>query len=111
MRALHLVAAVLAATSLRFAQNSRTIPRPPAQVPNAAPDGSAAPDGYAPIPAWLGQTRAPHPAHSESFVVDTVARGISGGFAFHFLPDGRILVTERPGRLRIVSKDGTPSAP
>ena len=25
-------------------------------------DGSAAPDGYAPIPQWLGQTRAPHPA-------------------------------------------------
>src|SRR5689334_17885158 len=28
-----------------------------------------------------------------------------------FLPDGRMLVTERPGRLRIVSRDGKLSAP
>ena len=28
-----------------------------------------------------------------------------------FLPDGRMLVTERPGRLRIVTKDGTISEP
>jgi hypothetical protein len=31
------------------------IPRPPAQVPNVPPDGSIAPDGYAPIPEWLGR--------------------------------------------------------
>ena len=28
-----------------------------------------------------------------------------------FLPDGRILVTERPGRMRIIDKNGKPSAP
>ena len=49
------------------------IPRPPAQVPNAPPDGSIAPDGYAPIPAWLGQTRAPRPVRSEAY------RGRDGG--------------------------------
>ena len=43
------------------AQTSRVIPRPPAQPPGPPnPEaGSAAPDGYAPIPEWLGQTRAP----------------------------------------------------
>jgi glucose/arabinose dehydrogenase len=103
--------AVLAATSILSAQAPRGIPRPPAQVPNAPPDGSIAPDGYAPIPQWLGQTRAPRPARSEPFAVETVATGLSGGFAFHFLPDARIIVSERPGRIRIVGTDGTVSAP
>src|SRR5690242_14981252 len=111
MRAVPAVIALVLLTSGLSAQNARSIPRPPAQVPNAPPDGSIAPDGYAPIPAWLGQTRAPRPARSEAFTVETVARGIAGGFGFHFLPDGRLIVTERAGRLRIVAKDGTPSAP
>jgi len=101
----------MAASSILAGQQPRVIPRPPAQAPNAAPDGSAAPDGYAPIPAWLGQTRAPRPAHSEPFTVETVAAGLSGAFSFHFLPDGQIIVSERPGRIRLVGKDGKPSAP
>jgi len=109
MRLALFTVAVLAASSTMTAQTQRVIPRPPAQIPNAPPDGSAAPDGYAPIPAWLGQTRAPRPARSEPFAVETVATGLSGGFSFHFLPDGRIIVSERPGRIRIVGKDGTPS--
>ena len=43
--------------------------------------------------------------------VDTVARGLERPWALAFLPDGRILVTERPGRLRIVERNGTLSAP
>jgi glucose/arabinose dehydrogenase len=43
--------------------------------------------------------------------VDTVAEGLEFPWGFAFLPDGRMLVTERPGRLRIVGKDGTPSEP
>ena len=44
------------------AQGLRAAPRPPAQAAGIPAGESAAPDGYAPIPAWLGQTRAPHPA-------------------------------------------------
>jgi glucose/arabinose dehydrogenase len=94
------------------AARGRVIPRPPTQQGPAGPEaGSAAPDGYAPIPQWAGQTRAPHPARSESFSVETVATGLAGSFSFHFLPDGRIIVGERPGRIRIIGKDGKPSAP
>ena len=39
-------------------------------------------------------------------VVETVARGLEHPWALAFLPDGRVLVTERPGRMRIVAKDG-----
>ena len=35
-----------------------------------------------------------------------VARGLEHPWGLAFLPDGRMLVTERPGRLRLVSKDG-----
>ena len=111
MRVHYTLTVLLATTSILSAQSAGVIPRPPAQIPNAPPDGSAAPDGYAPLPQWLGQTRAPRPARSEAVVVDTVARGLAGGFAFHFLPDGRIVVSERPGRIRIVAKDGSVSAP
>src|SRR5882672_10421987 len=38
--------------------------------------------------------------------VETVARGLEHPWALAFLPDGRVLVTERPGRMRIVAKDG-----
>jgi aldose sugar dehydrogenase len=43
--------------------------------------------------------------------VETVAKGLDHPWAFAFLPDGRLLVTERPGRMRIVGKDGKLSAP
>lgn len=40
-----------------------------------------------------------------------VARGLDTPWSLAFLPDGRLLVTERPGRMRIVGADGTLSAP
>jgi glucose/arabinose dehydrogenase len=43
--------------------------------------------------------------------VETVARGLEHPWGLVHLPDGRMLVTERPGRLRIVSKDGKLSEP
>lgn len=88
----------------------RAIPRPPQRERTEA-DGGPAPDGYAPIPEWAGQTRAPRPARTESYRVEVVATGINGGFSFHFLPDGRILLSERPGRMRIVGRDGTVGEP
>jgi len=38
----------------------------------------------------------------------TVAQGLQHPWGMAFLPDGRALVTERPGRMRIVAVDGTP---
>jgi glucose/arabinose dehydrogenase len=38
--------------------------------------------------------------------VSTVARGLEYPWSLAFMPDGEMLVTERPGRMRIVARDG-----
>jgi glucose/arabinose dehydrogenase len=62
-------------------------------------------------PAFPGQTRAP--AQSSDVVLDvrTVAQGLDEPWGLAFLPSGEMLVTERTGRLRIVSAAGEVSAP
>ena len=61
----------------------------------------------------LATTGAGAPAGAQVFrssagdvAVETVAKGLDHPWAFAFLPAGRMLVTERPGRMRIVAKDG-----
>ena len=56
------------------------------------------------------QTQAPA-APTSQVTVQTVAEGLDHPWGFEFLPDGRILVTERDGRMRIVSTDGRLSQP
>src|ERR1051325_5074831 len=43
--------------------------------------------------------------------VETVVGGLAHPWALAFLPDGRMLVTERPGRMRIATRDGKLLAP
>ena len=94
------------------------------RVQQAAPAGQA---GAAPAPAARGGTPAainwPSPSLPASpIVLDTaiqrsvrlfVTKGLNQPWSMAFLPDGGILVTERPGRLRIIRNgelDPTPVA-
>jgi len=51
------------------------------------------------------------PSSAGNLAVETVARGLVHPWSLAFLPDGRMLVTERPGRMRIVTRDGALSPP
>jgi glucose/arabinose dehydrogenase len=62
-------------------------------------------------PAAAVITDAPSPAKLSKIKVETFADGLENPWGLQFLPDGRLLVTERPGRLRLVSKDGKLSDP
>jgi glucose/arabinose dehydrogenase len=64
------------------------------------------------LPVEAQAPRSPTPVPVKGAVrVETIARGLEHPWALAFLPDGRLLVTERPGRLRIVHQDGRLSAP
>jgi len=69
--------------------------------------------------AGIGMLFVPEPAQSQALLqsaagplkVTEVAGGLDKPWSLAFLPDGRMLVTEKGGRLRIVGKDGRLSAP
>jgi glucose/arabinose dehydrogenase len=69
------------------------------------------PNGEGQKAAFAGQTRAPERKSNVAYDVVTVAQGLQNPWGMTFLPDKRILVTEKPGRLRIVAADGTLSEP
>jgi aldose sugar dehydrogenase len=68
--------------------------------------------GCAPSAGQAQAPRSPTPAPiKEALSVGTVAKGLEHPWSLAFLPDGRMLVTERPGRLRIMTSDGRVSEP
>ena len=46
-----------------------------------------------------------------SFKVETLVKGLNQPWGMAFLPDGRMVFTERSGQLRFMDKNGTASAP
>ncbi len=57
-----------------------------------------------PLSALADET--PLRSERETFRVKVLTAGLENPWGLAFLPDGRMLVSERPGRLRVVSADG-----
>ena len=106
--ALALAAALQSAEAAPPAPAPTPAPRPPA--PPATLTETRAPTAPGNKPAFANQTRAPVAKTAAAYQVSTITGGLVNPWGMAFLPDGRILVTERPGRLRLVS-DGKLSAP
>ncbi len=62
-------------------------------------------------PAFAAQTRAPEQISNVTIASEVIASGLDHPWAIAFLPDGRLLVTERAGRLRVITRDGAVSEP
>jgi glucose/arabinose dehydrogenase len=90
--------AVLVVASVALASQQAGVDTRPPNAPNQTP-------------AFAGQTRAPERKSNVAYEVVTVAEGLVNPWALAFLPDGRMLVTEKPGRLRVVTADGKLSEP
>ena len=137
----HLSGAFVVAGAILIAQQPADAPAagtpptgvPPAGVPGAAPGpargrgpGRGAPkyelEKGKPIdprpssktddkPEWEGQTHAPYEPSGVAYTVTTVTDKLVAPWSIAFLPEGKMLVTEKQGNMRIVSPDGTVSEP
>lgn len=88
------------------------------QQPPAAAGGAGRGRGPATAPppiTWPSPPLADGPITSDTALVRPIristTKGLNQPFSMAFLPDGRILVTERPGRLRIVRNGVLDPAP
>ena len=58
-------------------------------------------------PAFPGQTDAPERKLNVNFEIVTVADSINTGWSVAFLPNGKMLVTQRGGQLLLLGADGS----
>ena len=82
-------------------------------TPNTTPGEpieTRAPELSTDTPAFPGQTRAPYRA-TTPFNVNVITDKLKQPWSLAFLPDGKMLVTQKPGAMVVITADGTISAP
>lgn len=103
-----LIAAPLVVTLLAGCGRSSSagVEEPIAAQGECTPLETRAPNGTGQTAAFEGQTRACGAVSNITFDVTVVAKGLEHPWAVEPLPGGDLLITERPGRMRIVTAAG-----
>jgi len=103
------VIATLAACAAPVAQSTSGTPSAasaPALPANCTPIETRPPNAKGQTPAFPGQTRICGVTSNATFDVVVLAKGLEHPWSVEPLPDGALLVTERPGRMRVISASG-----
>ncbi|WP_374423486.1 PQQ-dependent sugar dehydrogenase [Paracoccus sp. (in: a-proteobacteria)] len=79
-------------------------------LPAYADFNDAPPEARGQSPAFPGQTRATVIPRAPRLMQNILAEGLSNPWGMALLPDGGVLITERPGRMRLY-RDGALSEP
>jgi glucose/arabinose dehydrogenase len=95
-----LIFSVLALSARSQNKQERNIPLPPAET--------EAPISKGQKPAFNGQTRIGGVKTKSKVKIIAVAGGLHSPWGLDFMPDHRMIVSERPGNIRIVSRKGVP---
>lgn len=82
-----------------------------AQAANAQSFNAAPPNAATLKPAFAEQTRAPEITEDLTLAREVIVSGLRHPWGLDQLPNGSWIVTERVGRMRIVSPQGDLSAP
>lgn len=107
------IIAVAAACTQRSAEPPDNVPSQPAQGAATTGPPLETRDANAPDqrPAFPGQTRTGSVRSNVAFDVVVLATGLDKPWSVEPLPGGDLLVTEKPGRMRIVSAAGQVGEP
>jgi glucose/arabinose dehydrogenase len=92
--------ALLAAAALGACSGDNSVGEVPAPAPSRA---STASGGTASGSTEPSPSLAPRNTDVPGLAVEVVTGGLQHGWDIGFLPDGKVLVTERPGRISLVS--------
>ncbi|HEX4098799.1 MAG TPA: PQQ-dependent sugar dehydrogenase, partial [Caulobacteraceae bacterium] len=111
MRKSVLTFVAMLAASAALAQNRAPPPQPPWIPPAAGQPVENKPPETKLQPAFPGQTRGPYEPTGVDLDVKVITQGLDHPWGLTFLPDGRALVTEKVGRMRVVTMDGKVSPP
>ncbi|HAO51596.1 MAG TPA: glucose dehydrogenase, partial [Runella sp.] len=100
---------LLSACTEKQNETTTTVPEP--ELPVAAQPVETNPANTSYKPAFSGQTRVGGVKTTTPYKVTLLTSALSAPWGITPLPDGRLLVTEKSGRMRIVTASGTVSTP
>ena len=106
-----ILAASVSLMVLAAACSASSAPQDARTAATGAPVETRPPEGAGQSPAFENQTRAPSVQSNVTMAHSIVASGLVDPWGLAQMPNGSWLVTEKPGRLRIVDAQGQISEP